>query len=74
MPVIFGPKHSKFMEATQLIEEKGAFSINNFEELSSLIDKMITDKEFLNESGKNAGNFVTKNLGASEAVLKCINL
>lgn len=74
MPVIFGPKHSKFMEATQLIEEKGAFSINNFEELSSLFDRMITDKEFLNESGKNAGNFVTKNLGASEAVLKCINL
>lgn len=72
IPVIFGPKYQKFMEAKQLIEGKGAFSIKDSEELSQLLDKMISDKEFLKESGSNAGNYVTKNLGASELILSQI--
>ncbi|WP_321425543.1 glycosyltransferase N-terminal domain-containing protein [uncultured Bacteroides sp.] len=72
IPVIFGPKYQKFMEARQLIEGKGAFSIKDSEELSQLLDKMISDKEFLKESGSNAGNYVTKNLGASELILSQI--
>ncbi|BEG99765.1 3-deoxy-D-manno-octulosonic acid transferase [Bacteroides sedimenti] len=74
IPVIFGPKYQKFMEARDLIEEKGAFSIENYEELSQLLDKMISDKEFLKESGSNAGNYVTRNLGASERILSQIKL
>lgn len=74
IPVIFGPKYQKFMEARDLIEEKGAFSIENYEELSQLLDKMISDKEFLNKSGSNAGNYVTRNLGASERILSQIKL
>lgn len=74
MPVIFGPKYSKFMEATQLLEEKGAFTIKNYSELEVLLNKMNSNKEFLAESGQNAGNYVTKNLGASESVLDCITL
>lgn len=73
IPVIFGPKYQKFMEARQLIEEKGAFSIKDGEELNQLLDKMTSDKEFLKESGSNAGNYVTKNLGASELILSQIN-
>lgn len=72
IPVIFGPKYHKFMEARELIEEKGAFSITNYEELSQLLDRMISDKKFLNESGSNAGNYVTRNLGASERILSQI--
>lgn len=73
IPVIFGPKYQKFMEARQLIEEKGAFSIKDGEELNQLLNKMTSDKEFLKESGSNAGNYVTKNLGASELILSQIN-
>jgi len=73
IPVIFGPKYQKFMEARQLIEEKGAFSIKDEEELNQLLDKMTSDKEFLKESGSNAGNYVTRNLGASELILSQIN-
>jgi len=73
IPVIFGPKYQKFMEARQLLEEKGAFSIKDDEELNLLLNKLISDKEFLKESGLNAGNYVTKNLGASELILSQIN-
>ena len=36
IPVIFGPKYQKFMEAIQLLEAQGAFSIKNYEELKEL--------------------------------------
>ena len=69
IPVIFGPKFQKFMEAKQLLEENGAFSIKNYEELSQLLDKMMTDTEYLKEVGGNADNYVRENLGASEKIL-----
>ncbi len=72
IPVIFGPKYQKFMEAKQLLEENGAFSIKNYEELSQLLDKMISDTEYLKEVGANADNYVRKNLGASEKILEQI--
>ena len=73
IPVIFGPKYHKFMEARQLLEEQGAFTIKDKEDLGQLLDNMISDKEFLKMSGLNAGNYVTKNLGASEKILSQIN-
>jgi len=30
IPVIFGPKYQKFMEAVQLLEAKGAYSIKDY--------------------------------------------
>lgn len=74
MPVIFGPKYSKFMEAKQLIEEGGACSIKDYNELAKLLDDMINDSAFLTATGQKAGNYVTKNLGASESVLRNIKL
>ena len=73
IPVIFGPKYQKFMEATQLIEAKGAFSIKNYEELKELLDRMLTDEKFLRETGTNAGYYVTSNAGATDKILSMIN-
>lgn len=74
IPVIFGPKYSKFMEAKQLIEESGAYSIKDYNELATLLDKLASNTDFLTITGQNAGNYVTKNLGASESVLSNIKL
>lgn len=73
IPVIFGPKYQKFQEAIQLIEAKGAYSIANYEELKTLLDKLLTNKEFLHATGMNAGNYVTDNVGATDKVLEMIN-
>ena len=73
IPVIFGPKYHKFMEAKQLIEAEGAYSVKSYEELKPLLDKMLTDEAFLHRVGENAGNYVTGNLGASEKILRMIN-
>ena len=73
IPVIFGPKYQKFMEAVQLLEAKGAYSIKDYEELKSLLDRFRTDKDFLDETGKNAGYYVTSKSGATEKIMNMIN-
>lgn len=73
MPVIFGPKYSKFMEARELLEVKGAFSVKAYEDLSPLLDKMVADEDFLKKIGDNADQYVKSRLGASERVLSRIN-
>ena len=73
IPVIFGPKYQKFMEAVELLEAKGAYSIKDYEELKSLLDRFQTDKDFLDETGKNAGYYVTSKSGAAEKIMNMIN-
>lgn len=73
IPVIFGPKYQKFQEAIQLLESEGAFSIKDYDELNTLLDRMLADEVFLREAGMNAGNYVTDNAGATDKVLSMIN-
>ncbi len=73
IPVIFGPKYQKFQEAIQLLEAKGAFSVKDYEELKTLLDRMLTDEVFLRESGMNASNYVTSNAGATDKIMSMIN-
>ncbi len=42
IPVLFGPKYDKFMEARQLIDCKGAYSIQEYSQLESLIDRFFS--------------------------------
>jgi 3-deoxy-D-manno-octulosonic-acid transferase len=72
IPVIFGPKYQKFMEATDLIEAKGAFSISSSEELKTLLDRLLNDQAYLRETGKNAGDFVASRAGATDKILSQI--
>jgi 3-deoxy-D-manno-octulosonic-acid transferase len=74
VPVIFGPNHKRFQEAMALKEQGGAFAINNGDDLNNIMDRLLTDDEFLKSSGVKAGAYVTDNAGASEKVLKYIGL
>ncbi len=73
VPVIFGPKYQKFMEAKDLIECKGAYSINNFEEFKKLVDKLYADSGFYKDTCSLAGGYVANNAGASDKILEKIN-
>lgn len=70
VPVVFGPSYQKFREARELIEEKGAFSICNFEELTKQLDSLFENNK---TAGKIAGDYVRKNTGATAEILKYIN-
>nr|WP_320059982.1 glycosyltransferase N-terminal domain-containing protein [uncultured Bacteroides sp.] len=73
IPVVIGPKYQKFMEALQLVDAKGAFSIKDYDELKALFDRLLGDEMFLRESGTNAGYYVTSNAGATDKILSMIN-
>jgi 3-deoxy-D-manno-octulosonic-acid transferase len=73
IPVLFGPKYQKFMEAVSLIEKGGAYSVNNYDELQALLDQLFFDEQFLKETGRKAGDYVIANSGATNKILGMIN-
>lgn len=74
IPVIFGPNNKKFQEAQGLLKCHGAFEVRGEESFYLVMDRMLTDFDFLEESGKNAGNYVRNNSGAMEKILKMLPL
>ena len=72
IPVMFGPKNKKFREAQQLIKYGGSFEYTSKESFAALMDRFISDPEFLSEAGKKAGNYIKSNAGASEKCFKHI--
>lgn len=73
IPVLFGPNYKKFMEAIQLIEAGGAFSVNNYEELENLFDRLMAS-DYRQKTGRMAGSYVLDNTGATDKILKEIKL
>lgn len=69
IPVIFGPNYRKFSEAIDLIEHKGGFSISDFSELKSILDKLINEPNYLKQSGKNAVGLVERQSGATLRII-----
>lgn len=74
MPVVFGPKFQKFVEAKELIEVGGAYTISDYTGLETLLDRFISDKAFLDKTGDAAGHYVMSRAGATEKILADIGL
>ncbi len=71
-PVIFGPKHQKFDEATGLIQAGGAFSEKDGKGLIAILDDFTTDKEKRKAAGISALSFVQNGAGATDKILKVL--
>jgi 3-deoxy-D-manno-octulosonic-acid transferase len=69
LPVVFGPKYQKFMEAVEMVDKKAAFSINNYEELKSTLDHLASDENFLVNCSTRARSYIESNLGATKAII-----
>lgn len=69
LPVVFGPKYQKFMEAVDMIERKAAFSINNYDELKSILDHLSNGEQFLSECSMRARSYIESNLGATKTII-----
>lgn len=68
IPVIFGPHYHKFKEARDLIKCKGGLSFSNKEEFDTIIEPIVNDKKLREQYGKNAGNYIKENLGATRII------
>ncbi len=72
MPVIFGPKYNKFKEAHDLLAIGGAFSVHSSAEFVAVMDRMLADKDYLEQSGTKAREYIESQLGATEYIYKSI--
>lgn len=70
LPVIFGPLYTKFKEAVDLVKEKGAFSIQNYNELERLLNLLISQKNELKNASEISKIYVEKNVGSTKLILK----
>lgn len=69
IPVLFGPNFKKFDEAKGLVEVNAAFVAHSEVQLSSFIQRFLSDENHRSEAGKKAKLFVEQGKGAQERVL-----
>lgn len=70
LPVIFGPNYEKFKEAVDLKNQGGAFPVQNFSELESVLNKLLNHQHELSEATAICKNYVQKNVGATNFIIK----
>ncbi len=69
IPIMFGPRHKKFKEALDLINEKGAMTFDSFGDFSDILDKWLSDKLFYLKSAKTTVDYINRNTGATGKIL-----
>jgi len=69
LPIIFGPNYKKFQEAVDLVDQKGAFPIQNSEELNSALNKLFGDKNVLKNASDICKKYVEKNVGSTKLII-----
>jgi 3-deoxy-D-manno-octulosonic-acid transferase len=74
IPVLFGPNHHKFNEATALINLKGGAQVTTAEELTELVTHLLSDDAFRKHCGDNAKNYILGSRGATEKIIEELSL
>jgi 3-deoxy-D-manno-octulosonic-acid transferase len=71
-PVVFGPVYEKYIEAVQLIESGGAFSISTALELEKQFNNLMDDELLYKQACLASKDFVLQNAGATKKIIKFI--
>lgn len=67
IPVVFGPRHSKFIEAGELIEAGGGFSIADGKSFAGLMESL-RPASARTKAGEAAGAYIRSKLGATDTI------
>jgi 3-deoxy-D-manno-octulosonic-acid transferase len=68
-PVIFGPEHEKFREATDLLEAGAAFTVSSAIELEKTVRNLLQDDQHRKQAGERARAYVQEKSGATKKIL-----
>lgn len=74
IPVLFGPNHEKFKEAVDLLQAGGARSFTSYDDFKTIMDEWLTNGELYKTSSEIAGKYVIEHTGATEKIIKQIEL
>ena len=69
-PVIFGPEYEKNFEASALIDNSGAISIENALDLEKVVNQLLANPREITERGEVARKYVYENRGATEKIIR----
>ncbi len=69
VPVIFGPNHGKFAEARDLLVKKGAFSVQDAEELGAVVERLLSNPDLLKRAGEICRQYVEEKQGATRVIM-----
>ncbi len=73
IPLVIGPKHENSQETLKLIAEGAAFVGTNADELYQQFRMLIEDDELRSRAGRDALEFVRRNVGATKRFLSYLN-
>ncbi len=69
LPVVFGPRHTKFVEGSGLIDAGGGFAVRDGAELCAVLRRLLADPEARRSAGEAAARFVRERSGATARVV-----
>jgi 3-deoxy-D-manno-octulosonic-acid transferase len=72
IPVIFGPNHSKFIEANEIRVLGGGLSVDSEQSFSHIADRLLYDKREREHRGKWAGEYIAEKIGATPLIFSHI--
>lgn len=72
LPVIFGPNHQKFQEASELKACGGGIAIEGKEDFHRVMDAFLASEDDMKRAADAAGHYVSSHSGATEKLLKLL--
>ncbi len=69
IPVVIGPEYEGFNEAEELVDRGGILVVNTPMEFSNTLDRLITDREYLNQIGRINAAYVAEKRGAGIQIM-----
>ena len=72
IPIVIGPNYSNFAEAIELVALKGCLVISNNQELKQTLDRLLQDKEFLEEKSQICKSYIQNNKGATNSIMNIV--
>ena len=67
LPVIFGPKYQKFAEAVALVQNNGAFVVENTSDIERIFNHLL-EEEHYEQAHRAARAYVERNQGATTVI------
>jgi len=74
IPIVIGNNFDNFPEAKAMQSRAGLFSISNKNELKTIFDKLLQNKNFCEKTGMINGHFVQNQTGATEKILNSLTV
>ena len=69
-PVVIGPKYHKFVEAVDLVEEGGMFSVSNKKEFDDIFEQLMNDEDFYDKASGICQDYIQLSIGATDKIVK----